>query len=165
MRKWTIVAVLLAVGFSGLTIGYFLNPVGVPPLSGYMEGKEIRFVITESSNPQVAERMTKLMGSVVLYVPSLAKVPEDSVANVYVFKNDVRGKGSFGYHVNVFDRPPGTPGYSPLRSMALVTRKNLQARKLKSAAEVEEALNKREVTAEQVTLGKVPLLTWSGGRR
>lgn len=165
MRKWTIVAVLLAVGFSGLAIGYFLNPVGVPPLTGYMEGKEIRFVITESPNPQVAERMTKLMGSVVLYVPSLTKVPEESVANVYIFKNGVRGKGPFGYQVNVFDSPPGTPGYSPLRSMVLVTWKNPQVRELKSAAEVEEALNKGEVTAEQVAVCNVPLLTWPGGRR
>lgn len=165
MRKWTMVAVLLAVGFSGLAIGYFLNPVGVPPLTGYMEGKEIRFVITESSDRQVAERMTKRMGSGVLYVRSLAKIPEDSVGKVYVFKNGVIGKGPFGYQVNVFDSPPGTPGYSPLRSMVLVTWKNPQARELKSAAEVEEALNKGEITAEQVAVCNVPLLTWPGGRR
>jgi len=165
MRKWPMVAVLLAVGFSGLAIGYFLNPVGAPPLTGYMEGKEIRFVITESSDPQVAERMTKRMVSVVLYVPSLAKIPKDSVAKVSVFKNGVRGKGPFGYQVNVFDRPPGTPGYSPLRSMVLVTWKNPQPRELKSAAEAEEALNKGEITAEQVAVCNVPLLTWPGGRR
>lgn len=165
MRKWPMVAVLLAVGFSGLAIGYFLNPVGVPPLTGYIEGKEIRFVITESSDRQVAERMTKRMGSVVLYVPSLAKISEDSVGKVYVFKNGVIGKGPFGYQVNVFDSPPGTPGYSPLRSMVLVTWKNPQGRELKSAAEVEEALNKGEITAERVAVCNVPLLTWPGGRR
>lgn len=34
MRKWLIAAVGLAVAFSGVAIGYFLNPVGIPPVRG-----------------------------------------------------------------------------------------------------------------------------------
>jgi len=167
MRKWAIAAVFLLVAFAGVAIGYFLNPVGVPPVKGYMEGKEIRFIHTEASDAKVAERLTTMMGSPVLPVSSLAKAPEAMLANVYVFTNGIKGSGPFGFRPDVFDRPPGTNGYSPLRALNLVTWKNeASARELKSAAEVNDAVSKGEVTIERPGIVvNMPLLTWPGGRR
>ncbi len=167
MRKWLIAAVALAVAFSGMAIGYFLNPVGIPPIKGYMEGKEIRFIHTEASDAKVAELLTDMMGSPVLVVPSLAQAPSATLANVYVFTNGIRGEGPFRFQPDVFDNPPGTTGYSPLRALNLVTWKEEQlARKLKSAAEVEGAMEKGEVTIKQPgVVINMPMLTWPGGRR
>lgn len=167
MRKWVIVAVILAVGFSGVAVGYFLNPAGVPPVKGYIEGKEIRFIHTEASDPKVAEMLTRMMGSPVLVVPSLAQAPQSMVATVYVFKNGVKGEGPFDYQSDVFDNPPGTTSYSPLRAVHIVTWKDERiARELKSAAEVKDALGKGEVTIEQPgVVVNMPMLTWPGGRR
>jgi len=167
MRKWVIVAALLAVAFSGVAVGYFLNPAGIPPVRAYTEGKEIRFIHTETSDPKVAELLTNMMGSPVLVVPSLAKIPEELLAAVYVFKNGVRGKGPFGFQPDVFEKPPVTDGYSPLRSVVLLTWKNEEAaRELRSAAEVQEALGKDELTAERPgVVVNMPFLTWPGGRR
>ena len=167
MRKWLIAAVGLAVAFSGVAIGYFLNPVGIPPVRGYMEGKEIRFIHTEASDAKVAELLTDMMGSPVLVVPSLAQAPNATLANVYVFTNGIRGEGPFRFQPDVFDNPPGTTGYSPLRALNLVTWKEEQlARKLKSAAEVEGAMEKGEVTIKQPgVVVNMPMLTWPGGRR
>jgi len=167
MRKWLIAAVALAVAFSGMAIGYFLNPVGIPPIRGYMEGKEIRFIHTEASDAKVAELLTDMMGSPVLVVPSLAQAPNATLSNVYVFTNGIRGEGPFRFQADVFDNPPGTAGYSPLRALNLVTwKKEESARELKSFAEVERALNRDEVTVERPgVVVNMPLLTWPGGRR
>lgn len=167
MRKSLIAAVALAVAFSGVAIGYFLNPVGIPPIRGYMEGKEIRFIHTEASDTKVAELLTDMMGSPVLVVPSLAQAPSATLSNVYVFTNGIRGEGPFSFQPDVFDNPPGTAGYSPLRALNLVTWKEEQlARKLKSAAEVEGAMEKGEVTIKQPgVVVNMPMLTWPGGRR
>ncbi len=167
MRKWLIAAVALAVAFSGIAIGYFLNPVGIPPIRGYMEGKEIRFIHTEASDTKVAELLTDMMGSPVLVVPSLAQAPSATLSNVYVFTNGIRGEGPFSFQPDVFDNPPGTAGYSPLRALHLVTwKKEESARELKTAAEVKRAVNRDEVTIELPgVVVNMPLLTWPGGRR
>ncbi|TAK05803.1 hypothetical protein EPO44_06275 [bacterium] len=167
MRKWAIASVLLLVAFSGVAVGYFLNPSGVPPVKGYMEGKEIRFIHTEVSDPKVAELLTNMMGSPVLFVPSLKQAPESTVATVYVFKNGVKGKGPFGFQPDVFDNPPGTNGYSPLRAIHLVIWKNEQAaQELRTAAQVKEALSKGEVKIDRPgVVANMPMLTWPGGRR
>lgn len=167
MRKWAIATVLLLVAFSGMAVGYFLNPAGVPPVKGYMEGKEIRFIHTEASDPKVAERLTKMMGSPVLVVPSLAQAPKAMLTTVYVFTNGVRGEGPFKFQSDVFDNPPGTVGYTPLRAVHLVTWKDEQAaHELRTAAEVKDALGKGQVTIEQPgVVVNMPMLTWPGGRR
>lgn len=167
MRKWAIAAVLLLAVFAGVAIGYYLNPAGVPPVNGYTEGKEIRFIHTEASDPQVAKILTDMMRSPVLVVPSLAKAPESTLANVYIFKNGLKGSGPFGFQPDVFEKPPGANGYSPLRSVALLTWKNEgAARVLRSASEVEEALRKGEITVERPgVVVNMPMLTWPGGRR
>lgn len=168
MRKWAIAAVFLLVAFAGVAIGYFLHPAGVPPVKGYMEGKEIRFIHTEVSDSQIAELLTGMMGSPVLFVPSLKQAPESMVAPVYVFKNGVKkGEGPFKFQSDVFDRSPSAYGYSPLRAVHIVTWKDERiARELKSAAEVKDAVSKGEVTIERPgVVVNMPLLTWPGGRR
>lgn len=167
MRKWAIAAVLLLIAFGGVAVGYYLNPAGVPPVTGYTEGKEIDFIHTEASDPKVAELLTDMMRSPVLTVPSLGKVPESMLANVYVFKNGVKGKGPFGFQPDIFDSPPGTEGYSPLRAINLVTWKNeAAARELRSAAEVKATVNKGELVIDRPgVVVNMPLLTWPGGRR
>lgn len=139
----------------------------VPPVLGFTEGQEIRFIHTEASDPQVAEMLTRMMNSPVLVVPSLAQAPEPMLANVYVFRNGVRGDGPFGFQPDVFDRPPPDPDYSPLRAVNLVTwRSERSARVLKSAAEVRDAEARGEVTIERPgVVVNMPLLTWPGGHR
>lgn len=167
MRKWAIAAVLILIAFAGIAVGYYLNPAGVPPVKGYTEGMEIKFIHTETSDPAVAKLLTEMMRSPVLVVPALAQAPEAMLAKVYVFKNGVRGSGPFKFQPDVFDNPPGTDGYRPLRSVVIVTWKNENAaRELRSAKEVEDAASKGEVVIEKAgVVVNMPLLTWPGGRR
>ncbi len=182
MKRNLIVTALVAVIMAGFVLAYTrLVPAtaqlsmggmaatgpAVPPVKGYTEGQEIRFIHTEASDPQVAQMLTDMMRSPVLIVPSLAQVPESMLANVYVFTNGVKGEGPLGFQPDVFDNPPGRPGHSPLRALNQVTWKYEQsARVLISAAEVKEAEAKGEVTIKRPgVVVNMPMLTWPGGQR
>jgi hypothetical protein len=140
----------------------------VPPVDGFMEGQRIRFIHTEASDPEVAALLTKMKGSPVFTVPVLAQAPQALLANVYVFTNGVSGEGPFKFQPDVFDRPPGRTGYSPLRSLALVSWKQAEsARELRSAAEVEQALARGEIEIKRPgVVINMPMITWPpDGRR
>ena len=166
MKKWVWVAVIAASLVTGYAVAYAVKPA-VPNITGYLEGQEILFQHTEVSDPKVAELLTEMVSSPVLVVPALAQAPPSLLANVFVFKNGVRGGGPFKYQPDVFDNPPGTEGYRPLRALALVTWKNEQAaRVLKSEREVKAAEQAGDVVIERPgVVVNMPLVTWPGGRR
>ncbi len=168
MKRNLIVTALTAVIIAGFVLASrYLFGAFVPPVDGYTEGLRIRFIHTEASEPQVAGLLTKMKGSPVIVVPELAKVPGEMLANVYVFKNGVKGNGPFEFQPDVFDNPPSTKGYTPLRALNLATWKNqASARELKSAAEVRKAIEAGELVVEQPgVVINMPLLTWPGGNR
>ena len=139
----------------------------LPAGKAYAEGKEIYFVHTEASDAGVAEKLTNMMKSPVILVPSLANMPEEALANVYVFTNGVEGSGPFGFQADVFDNPPGTEGYTPLRSLNVITwADGATARELKSVAEELEAESNGELTIEQPgVVMNMPFVVWDGGQR
>lgn len=139
----------------------------LPAGMAYAEGKEIYFVHTEASDPGVAETLTNMMQSPVMYVPSLANVPAESLADVYVFTNGIEGKGPFGFQGDVFDNPPGTDGYTPLRRLNVVTWADpANARLLTSVTEIMAALAADELTIEQPgVVINMPFVVWDGGKR
>jgi len=133
----------------------------------YADGKEIYFTHTEASNAEMAQKMEATMESSVLYVPSLASVPEEALANVYVFTNGVKGASMSGLQLSVFDNPAGTEGYTPLRRLNMVIWvDDTQARELKSAAEILEAAEAGELTIKQPgVVINMPFIVWEGGQR
>ena len=139
----------------------------LPAGKAYAEGKEIYFVHTETSDAGVSETLTNMMGSPVIYVPSLTNVPDKTLANVYVFSNGVEGSGPFGFQADVFDSPPGTDGYSPLRRLNVITwAKGANARELTSAADLLAAETAGELTIEQPgVVINMPFVVWDGGKR
>jgi hypothetical protein len=139
----------------------------VPAGMAFAEGQEIRFIHTEVSDPEIAKLLTDMMDSPVLVVPSLAAAPEEMLAKVYVFANGVKGMGPLGFQPDVFDNPPDTPGYSPLRTIILVTWKDESAaRELKSLADVMDAEAQGEISLEQPgVVVNMPFITWPGGER
>ena len=139
----------------------------VPAGTAYAEGAEIRFMHTEASDSDIAKLLTDMMSSPVLHVPSLAEVPQGARATVYVFTNGVKGMGPLGFQPDVFDNPPGTEGYSPLRTLHTVTwADEAQATELKSVADVLQAEQSGLLTiAPQPVVINMPFLSWPGGER
>jgi hypothetical protein len=139
----------------------------LPAGKAYAEGKEIYFIHTEASDAGVSDKLTSMMDSPVVYVPSLANVPDEALANVYVFTNGIEGMGPFGFQADVFDNPPGTDGYTPLRRLNAVTwAEGVTARKLTSAADVLAAETAGELKIEQPgVVINMPFVVWEGGKR
>jgi hypothetical protein len=147
------------------------NAPVVPPVTGYSQGQEILFIHTETSDPEIAKILTDMMGgSPVLVVPALAKAPRELLAPVYVFTNGMAGKGPMGPlggQADIFDNPPGDPGYRPLRAVNLVTWKDpMSARTLKSVAELQDAIASGAVSVKEAgVVVNMPFLAWPGGQR
>jgi len=139
----------------------------LPAGKAFAEGKEIFFVHTEASDEGVAKLLSDMMTSPVLYVPALAMTPDEALANVYVFDNGLEGMGPFGFQADVFDNPPGTDGYSPLRRINVVTWIDpLKARMFTSVAEIMSAVDAGEVTiAQPGVVVNMPFVVWDGGQR
>ncbi len=139
----------------------------VPAGKAYAEGKEIFFTHTEASDQGIADKLTGMMKSPVLYVPSLAQVPAESRAQVYVFENGITGKGPLGFQADVFNFPPGSEGYSPLREIILVKWADASlAVELKSETDILGALasDQLSLTPSGVVVN-MPFIVWDGGKR
>jgi hypothetical protein len=143
------------------------NFAEIPAGKAYANGEVIFFTHTEVSDKDVADLLTKMMKSPVLYVPSLAQAQDSMLANVYVFKNGLAGSGPLKFQADVFENTPDDPGYSPLRRITFVTWKEAsQARELKSAAEVQELAVQGALSLEKSTVVvNMPFITWKGGKR
>jgi hypothetical protein len=139
----------------------------LPAGKAWADGKEIYFVHTEASDAGVAQTLTDMMKSPVIEVPALANVPEEALANVYVFTNGVEGSGPFGFQADVFDNPPGTEGYTPLRRLNVVTwAEGVAAREITSATDVLAAETAGDLTIEQPgVVINMPFVVWDGGKR
>lgn len=142
----------------------------VPPIYGYYDGREILFVHTEISDPEMGEHLTRMMGSPVLPVPVLAEVPQSVLGNVYVFANGVRPDeplGPLGFQADVFDSAPGDDAYTPLRAVVRVRwRKESRVRLLGCATEVEAAAAAGELELERPGIVvNMPFVRWPGGER
>ena len=86
MRKWLVwLVIILAALATGFTAGYFANPVGIPPVAGYAEGRRINFIHPEASDPKVAELLTEMLNSPVIVVPSL---PGPAAAADYAVRDE-----------------------------------------------------------------------------
>ena len=170
MKKWLSITILISILVLSLTAcapGNEMPTAMLPAGMAFAEGKEIYFIHTEASDSDVAQLLSDMMNSPVLYVPGLAEIPAASLALVYVFDNGLAGDGPLGFQGDVFDNPPGTDGYTPLRSLQVVTWNDpTKARLLKSAAEILAASSAGEVEiAAPGVVINMPFVVWDGGKR
>jgi hypothetical protein len=143
------------------------NVAEVPAGKAFANGETIYFTHTETSDKDVADLLTKMMKSPVLYVPSLAKAPDEMLTNVYVFKNGLAGSGPLKFQADVFENTPDDAGYTPLRRIVFVTWKDASmAKEMKSAADIKALAESGDVTLEESeVVVNMPFITWKGGKR
>jgi hypothetical protein len=140
-------------------------PVSIPLTRGYENGSEIFYISTEASDKDLASLMTNWTGARVTYAPSLANTPAGAFANIYAFKNGVKGTGPLGFQPNVADSQPGDLSYSPLWRIILVEWKDgVTATELKSEQAITSALGEGKLTIQPTTnIVNCPLIKWNGG--
>lgn len=118
------------------------TPITIPLVEGYHNGTKVYFIHTEVSDKDMADIMTTMINFPILYVPSLANIPETNLSKVYVFTNGIPGSGPYGrgpfmFQIHVFDSIPGMKGYSNFKTPYFVTwNENATARVLTSIDEI-----------------------------
>ena len=102
----------------------------------------------------------------VTFAPALGKAPASVLAQIYVFKNGVKGGGVLGFQPNVVDSIPGESKYSPLWKINFVEWKDASsATVLGSEDGIMAALNQDKVmiTPTSVVVN-CPIVQWSGDK-
>lgn len=140
-------------------------PVILPLIKGYVKGHEVFYITTEASDKKIAEHLTNLTGSRVVYAPSLKNTPPGSLANIYEFKNGIKGTGPEGFQPNVADSQPGESGYSPIWRINLVEwKQGLTPKELKSEIEIISAQEKGDLSISPANIiVNCPFVKWNGG--
>ena len=144
----------------------FNVPIDIPLIKGYVDGKPIYYIATDSSDLKTAKKITELTGFKVNYAPILAETPKDVVGQIFVFKNGVKGDGPFYSQISVLSAKPGDRHYSPLYHVNLVEWKDERyAQELKS---VEQILSAQEygdlrIYKTGIVVNK-PAVKWDGGQ-
>lgn len=138
-----------------------------PLAMAYYEGQEVYFIHPEASDPGVAQVLTDMMGTDVITVPSLAKIPAELLGNVYVFTNGIEDMGPLGFQPDVFDSVPDDENYTPLRAVNLVTwQADVEPRQLVSVEEILTAVEAGELSIEQPSVVvNMPILVWGENHR
>ncbi len=140
-------------------------PVTLPLTRGYVNGFEVFYLSTEASDKGLADHLTNFTHSRVSYTPALKNTPPQSLGNIYVFGNGIKGIGPLGFQPNVADSQPGDPAYSPLwRINNVQWKQGVSPLELKSEADV---LSAQKSGALTVTPSDVvvncPFVQWHGG--
>jgi len=141
-------------------------PLVIPLVRGLYDGKDVFYITTEASNSDVAAALSKFTNFPVTFAPALAKTPDNAVAQIYVFKNGIKGSGVLGFQPNVVDSIPTESKYSPLWKINFVEWKDpATATVLGSDDDIAEAVTKGMVALAQTNvIVNCPIVQWSGDK-
>lgn len=139
-------------------------PIVIPLVRGLYEGKDVFYITTEASDSGVASALTNFTNFPVTFAPALAKTPPSASANIYLFKNGVKGPGIMGFQPQVVDSIPGEAKYSPLWRVNVVEWKDpTNATVLGSEADVLAAASNGQVTITPTPIVvNCPIVQWGG---
>ncbi|NDB32176.1 MAG: hypothetical protein EB163_03165 [Nitrososphaeria archaeon] len=141
-------------------------PVSIPMRAGFFEKQSLDYILTDSSNQTISEKVSLKQGWPVKFAPKLRWIPSSALDTAYVFTNGIKGDGIYGYQNEVFSSTPLQKQYSPLNSIALVSWKAGQkAQVLQSSDDVLKAEkdSRLKITKTNVTIN-TPQITWPGGK-
>ena len=141
-------------------------PLAIPLVRGLNDGKDVFYITTEASDSDVATGLTKFTNFPVTFAPALAKTPPAASANIYLFKNGIKGPGIMGFQPQVVDSIPGDAKYSPLWRVNVVEWKDPKsATILGSEDEVlaAESDGKVTVTSTHIVVN-CPIVQWGGNK-
>ncbi|MGC2596870.1 MAG: hypothetical protein WA395_01910 [Nitrososphaeraceae archaeon] len=140
-------------------------PVTLPLTRGYVNGFEVFYISTEASDKGLADHLTNFTHSRVSYTPALGNAPPQSLGNIYVFANGIKGPGPSGFQANVADSQPGDAGYSPTWKINNVEwKQGVSPREIKSEADILSAQRNGELIATPSNkVVNCPFVQWHGG--
>jgi hypothetical protein len=140
-------------------------PKVLPLVRGFADGNEVFYITTEVSDEKLANYLTNLTKSRVVFTPALKYAPPQSLANIYEFTNGIKGSGPEGFQPNIADSLPGDNKYSPLWKVNLITWNNgTTPRELKSEEDIVNAVTNNEIAVKPTgIIVNCPFVQWKDG--
>lgn len=141
-------------------------PVTIPMRDGFSSKGSIHYIITDSSNKTLAEKISQKQNWNVKFAPKLRWAPASAQDTAYVFTNGVKGDGIYGFQGEVFSGTPAQKEYTPLVSLITVSWKAGQTPQvLQSADEIlkAEKNSRLRLVKTNVTIN-APQIVWPGGQ-
>jgi len=142
-------------------------PATIPLHQGWYSGEPVYFIITDSSEKNHADTITKAQKWKVELAPLLARAPKESLSTTYMFTNGVEGKGIHGFQGEVFTSTPAqSDKYSALTAHVHVTwNEGKTPTVLKSESDIKQAEKDGKVTLTPVEVViNMPQIIWPGGQ-
>jgi hypothetical protein len=139
----------------------------IPIHEGLYNGNSTFYIITDSSQQEYAEMITKKQGWKVEIAPSIEKISEDTLQTIFIFKNGVKGDGIYRHQKEIFSSTPSQElEYSGLNSVIEVTwKKGQNAMILGSYEEVMDAEKDGRVEFNKTgVVINAPQILWPGGQ-
>jgi hypothetical protein len=141
-------------------------PVTIPMRGGFYGEDSVYYILTDSSNKTLAEKVTEKQSWPVQFSPKLRWTPDSSKDTVYAFTNGISGDGIYGFQEEVFASTPQTDGYSSLREVVAVTWKSGQRPEVLNSAEdvlKAEKDSRVKLAHTNVTIN-APQVVWPSGQ-
>lgn len=142
-------------------------PAKIPMHQGFYDGKEVYYIITDSSDQKHADAISQSQKWKVELAPLLKNAPAKALSKTYMFTNGVNGDGVHKYQGEVFTSTPAQPDvYSALTSHVHVTWKDGTApRLLNSEKAILDAEKKGEIILSpgDVVIN-MPQIVWPDGQ-
>ena len=141
-------------------------PVTIPMRDGFYGKSALSYIITDSSNKTISDKLTQKQSWNVKFAPKLRWAPSSAQDTIYVFTNGIKGDGIYGFQGEVFGVTPAQKEYTPLASLVTVSWKAGQKpQELQSAEDILKAEkdSRLRLTKTNVTVN-VPQIIWPGGQ-
>ncbi len=142
-------------------------PAIIPMHKGIFNSSSVFFIITDSSDQDLAKVITEKQDWKVELAPPIANTPETALQQMFVFTNGISGEGIYGYQNEVFSSTPTQESeYSPLSSVVEVEWKKGQNKKIfESAEEILKAKEGGRIDFKETDIViNTPQIIWPEGQ-
>lgn len=142
-------------------------PAVIPMHKGIFNSTSLYYIITDSSDKELANKITEMQNWNVEVAPPLSNTPKNVTQQIFVFTNGVAGDGTYGFQDNVFSSTPNqAEEYSALGSVVEVTWKQGQNKIVfESAEEILEAKRGERVEFNETgIILNTPQIKWPDGQ-
>ena len=139
----------------------------IPMHEGFYNGNSVFYIVTDSSDKEYAEIITKKQSWKVEIAPAIKKILEENLQTIFIFKNGVSGDGIYGLQKEVFSSTPSQQlKYNALNSVIEVTwKKGQNATILESYEDVINAEKNGRIEFNKIgVVINTPQIIWPDGQ-
>jgi len=142
-------------------------PAIIPMHKGIFNSSSVFYIITDSSDQALANKITEKQEWKVELAPPLANTPKTAIQKIFVFTNGISGGGIYGYQSDVFSKTPSQESeYSPLSSVVEVSWKTGQNKIIfESMEEILKAKEESRIELKETDIViNTPQIIWPTGQ-